>query len=130
MKGSTHRRCYCRDPHTGRPLGKKCPKLTHRKHGTYSVRQELPPRQDGARRSFSRAGYTTLKDAQNDLDHVRALIALAENDDPENLARIADLLEKVADEKAPLPNVEATRRRLNHGLDLTGRLTVGEWLDQ
>ncbi|MCI0383629.1 tyrosine recombinase XerC [Streptomyces sp. CNQ085] len=129
MKGSTHRRCYCRDPHTGRPLGKKCPKLAGRKHGTYSIRQELPPREDGARRSFSRAGYDTLKAAQTDLDHVRALLALPDADDPEDVERIAELLEQVADDKAPLPDVEEIRRKLNHGLDLTSRLTVGEWLD-
>ncbi|WP_030750851.1 site-specific integrase [Streptomyces sp. NRRL F-5135] len=129
MKGSTHRRCYCRDLHTGKPLGKKCPKLSSRKHGSYSIRQELPPREDGTRRSFSRAGYDSLKAAQADLDHVRALVGLADADDAEGLAQIAELLEKVADEKAPLPNVAATRRRLSHGLDLTNRLTVGEWLD-
>ncbi|MBY8866648.1 site-specific integrase [Streptomyces sennicomposti] len=129
MKGSTHRRCYCRDPETGKPLGKNCPKLSSRKHGSYSIRQELPSREDGTRRSFSRAGYDSLKAAQADLDHVRALLGLAESDDPEGLAHIAELLEKVADEKAPLPNVEETRRRLSHGLDLTSRLTVGEWLD-
>ncbi|MFD9717415.1 hypothetical protein [Streptomyces sp. NPDC059076] len=39
------------------------------------------------------------------------------------------LLELVADEKSPLPDIEATRRRLAHGLDLTSRLTVGDWLD-
>ncbi|OLZ62906.1 site-specific integrase [Streptomyces sp. IMTB 2501] len=129
MKGSTHRRCYCRDPHTGKPLGKKCPKLTSRKHGSYSIRQELPPREDGTRRSFSRAGYDSLKAAQADLDHVRALLGLVGVDDAEGLAQIAELLEKVAEEKAPLPDIEATRRRLSHGLDLTSRLTVGEWLD-
>ncbi|MFF3273144.1 tyrosine recombinase XerC [Streptomyces chrestomyceticus] len=129
MKGSTHRRCYCRDPHTGKPLGKKCPKLTNRKHGTYSIRQELPSREDGTRRSFSRAGYDSLKDAQADLDHVRALLGLADSDDAEGLDQVAELLEKVADEKAPLPDIEATRRRLSHGLDLTSRITVGEWLD-
>ncbi|MES4907985.1 MULTISPECIES: hypothetical protein [unclassified Streptomyces] len=53
----------------------------------------------------------------------------ARDDDTEGLAQIAELLEKVADEKAPLPDIEATRRRLSHGLDLTSRLTVGEWLD-
>lgn len=129
MKGSTHRRCYCRDPRTGKPLGKNCPKLTSRKHGSYSIRQELPPREDGTRRSFSRAGYDALKAAQADLDHVRALVGLAESDDPEGLAQIAELLELVADEKSPLPDIEATRRRLAHGLDLTSRLTVGDWLD-
>ncbi|GAA3911819.1 hypothetical protein GCM10023084_74860 [Streptomyces lacrimifluminis] len=46
MKGSTHRRCYCRDPETGKPLGKNCPKLSSRKHGSYSIRQELPPTED------------------------------------------------------------------------------------
>ncbi|MEU3985491.1 hypothetical protein AB0F77_36440, partial [Streptomyces sp. NPDC026672] len=112
MKGSTHRRCYCRDPHTGKPLGKKCPKLSSRKHGSYSIRQELPPREDGTRRSFSRAGYESLKDAQADLDHVRSLLALAEKDDPDSLQRLVDMLEEVAVEKAPLPAIEETRRFL------------------
>ncbi|MGW3560456.1 tyrosine-type recombinase/integrase [Streptomyces sp. NPDC000963] len=129
MKGSTHRRCYCRDPHTGKPLGKKCPKLAGRKHGSYSIRQELPPREDGTRRSFSRAGYESLKAAQADLDHVRALLALADTDDPDSLQRLVTLLEEVGDEKAPLPEIEETRRRLRAGLGLRGRLTVGEWLD-
>ncbi|MGW6460289.1 tyrosine-type recombinase/integrase [Streptomyces sp. NPDC055078] len=130
MKGSTHRRCYCRDPHTGKPLGKKCPKLTSRKHGSYSVRQELPPREDGTRRSFSRAGYDTLKTAQADLDHVRALLGLADTDDPEGMTLIAAMLEEIGDEKTPLPDVEETRRRLNAGQDLVGSLTVAEWLDR
>ncbi|MGW2642628.1 hypothetical protein [Streptomyces sp. NPDC001348] len=53
----------------------------------------------------------------------------ARDDDTEGLVQIAELLEKVADEKAPLPDIEATRRRPSHGLHLTSRLTVGEWLD-
>ncbi|MFI5620754.1 hypothetical protein [Streptomyces sp. NPDC051567] len=70
-----------------------------------------------------------MKAAQADLDHVRALVGLVESDDPEGLAHIAELLELVADEKSPLPDIEATRRRLAHGLGLTSRLTVGDWLD-
>lgn len=130
MKGSTHRRCYCRDPHTGKPLGKSCPKLTSRKHGSYSIRQELPPREDGTRRSFNRAGYESLKAAQADLDHARALLGLPDADDPEDIGRLVALLEQVADERAPLPDIEETRRRLKAGLNLTGRRTVGDWLDQ
>ncbi|MFF7155333.1 tyrosine-type recombinase/integrase [Streptomyces sp. NPDC008139] len=130
MKGSTHRRCYCRDAKTGKPLGKNCPKLTTWKHGSYSIRQELPPREDGTRRSFSRAGYDTLKAAQADLDHVRALLGLAESDDPEGIGLISAMLTEVSEEKAPLPDIEETRRRLKSGQDLIGRITVGEWLDQ
>lgn len=129
MKGSTHRRCYCRDPHTGKPLGKSCPKLTNRKHGSYSIRQELPPREDGARRSFSRAGYESLKAAQADLDRIRALLALVDQDDPDSTERLTAMLEEIADEKAPLPEPEETRRRLRAGLALRGTVTVGECLD-
>ncbi|MDH6577553.1 site-specific integrase [Kitasatospora sp. MAP5-34] len=128
MKGSTYHRCYCRDAETGKPLGKACPKRGSRKHCAYSIRQELPNKEDGTRRSFNRAGYESLKEAQEDLDHIRALLALGK-DEPDDLALIADLLEKVADEKSALPQIEETRRRLKSGVDLSGRLTVSEWLD-
>ncbi|MFF4686769.1 tyrosine recombinase XerC [Streptomyces sp. NPDC001307] len=130
MKGSTYRRCSCRDPKTGKELGASCPKRKGRKHGYYSIRQELPPRENGTRRSFSRAGYESLKDAQADLDHVRSLLALADKDDSDSLQRLVTMLEEVAAEKAPLPAIEETQRRLRAGLALRGSLTVGEWLDQ
>ncbi|MFD8594673.1 tyrosine-type recombinase/integrase [Kitasatospora sp. NPDC059646] len=128
MKGSTYHRCYCRDAETGKPLGKACPKAGSRKHGSYSIRQELPNSEDGTRRSFNRAGYETLKEAQADLDHVRGLLALGK-EDPDDLALVAELLVKVADEKAQLPDIEETRNRLKAGQDLSSRVTVGEWLD-
>ncbi|WP_066950774.1 tyrosine-type recombinase/integrase [Streptomyces lushanensis] len=130
MKGSTYRRCSCRDPKTGKELGTSCPKRNSRNHCTYSVRQELPPREDGSRRSFARGGYDSRKAAQADLDHVRALLGLAESDDPEGTELIAVMLAEVSREKAPLPDVEETRRRLSAGQNLIGSLTVSEWLDR
>ncbi|MET8592442.1 tyrosine-type recombinase/integrase [Streptomyces sp. NPDC005078] len=130
MKGSTYRRCSCRDPKTGRELGTSCPKRGTRNHCTYSIRQELPSREDGSRRSFARGGYSSLKAAQADLDHVRALLGLAEADDREGTELIAAMLAEVSSEKAPLPEVEETRRRLNSGQDLIGSLAVAEWLDR
>lgn len=130
MKGSTYRRCSCRDPKTGKELGTSCPKRNSRNHCTYSIRQELPPREDGSRRSFARGGYDSRKAAQADLDHVRALLGLAESDDPEGTELIAAMLSEVSREKTPLPDVEETRRRLNAGQDLIGSLTVSEWLDR
>jgi integrase len=40
VKGSTFRRCWCRDPETGRPytLASPCPKLNLRKHGKWYAR--------------------------------------------------------------------------------------------
>ncbi|WOI63908.1 tyrosine-type recombinase/integrase [Streptomyces fradiae] len=130
FKGSTYRRCSCRDPKTGKELGTSCPKRNSRNHCTYSIRQELPPREDGSRRSFARGGYGSLKAAQADLDHVRALLGLAEVDDPEGIQLVAAMLAEVSGEKLPLPDVEETRRRLRAGQDLIGSLAVAEWLDR
>ncbi|WP_019888337.1 tyrosine-type recombinase/integrase [Streptomyces purpureus] len=130
MKGSTYRRCSCRDPKTGKELGTSCPKRNSRNHYTYSIRQELPFREDGSRRSFARGGYTNVKAAQADLDHVRALLGLAKADDPEGIQLVAEMLAEVSGEKLPLPAVEETRRRLKAGQDLVGSLTVAEWLDR
>jgi hypothetical protein len=105
VKGSTYRRCYCRDE-GGRTLGKSCPQLSSRRHGVWAVRQELPPRADGGRRSFSRSGYATAKDAQADLDKVRALLDLAPGDDQEAQTKIGDLLEAVSKNK----NAPTSRR--------------------
>lgn len=129
MKGSTHRRCHCRDKETGKLLGSKCPKLKGKRHGTYSIRQELPATGEGKRRSFTRGGYPSLGDAQADLDQLRALLALAESDDDEGRERIVELLAKVAEDKAPLPELEETRRRFRTGQSLTTRIIMAEWLD-
>lgn len=130
MKGSTYRRCYCRGE-DGKPLGKACPQLSSRRHGVYAVRQELPPREDGTRRSFSRSGYESAKDAQGDLDAVRALLALPDNDDTEGQVKVGDLLEDISkDSKAPLPDLDQTRKRFNRGQSLVVRVTLGDWLDE
>ena len=129
MNGSTFRRCACRDPETEKQYGQSCPKLSQRRHGTWNLRQELPPRNDGSRRTFRRGGYASAKEAQQDLDQVRALLAIPDGDDDESRSRIAELLEHVAKEKLPLPAVEETRRKLQAGQALTSQLTVGDWLD-
>jgi integrase len=130
MKGSTYRRCYCRGD-DGKPLGKVCPKLSSRRHGTWAVRQELPPRADGSRRSFSRAGYETSKKAQADLDAVRALLDIPAEDDTDGQVTIGDLLEAVSkDKKAPLPDLEQTKKQFQAGLSLTAQMTVEAWLDE
>lgn len=130
MKGSTYRRCYCRDEN-GRVLGKSCPQLSSRRHGVWAVRQELPPREDGSRRSFSRSGYATAKDAQGDLDKVRALLDLPDSDDTDAQTKVGDLLEGVSNGKdAPLPELAEIRRRLVHGQKLTSSMTVGDLLDE
>lgn len=58
MKGTTFKRCSCRDPHSGRRLGRTCPQLRRpgggwsRSHGGWHAQIELPPRADGSRRTL------------------------------------------------------------------------------
>ncbi|MET8063858.1 tyrosine-type recombinase/integrase [Micromonospora sp. NPDC005313] len=129
MRGSVFRRCACRDPETGKQYGQSCPKLNQRRHGTWGVRQELPPDAGGDRRTFRRSGYTSATEAQADLDAVRALLALPEVDDEDSRQRMGDLLERVAANREPLPDLEETRRKFRSGQSLTARITVGEFLD-
>lgn len=130
MKGSTYRRCYCRGD-DGKVLGKACPQLSSKRHGVYAVRQELPPREDGTRRSFSRSGFENAKKAQETLDAVRALLAIPDGDDADGQVLVGDLLEEVSkDAKAPLPDLEQTRKRFNRGQSLVVHTTVGDWLEE
>ncbi|WP_414168414.1 tyrosine-type recombinase/integrase [Streptoverticillium reticulum] len=129
MTGSTFKRCACRNPETGKQYGQSCPKLTQKRHGLWNVRQELPLREDGTRRTFRRSGYTSKNDAQNDLDRIRTLLKIPGNDDAEGRVRIGDLLEAVASGKEPIPDYEETKRKFGTGQSLTVHTTVGEWLE-
>lgn len=129
MKESVYRRCGCRDPESRKQLGAKCPQLESRRHGTYAIRLELPPRKDGGRRSFNRSGYVSQDAAVTNRDRVRALLDIPDTDDDEGLGKIADLLDGL-DRKAPLPDYDETKRRFRTGQVLASKTTVGDWLDQ
>ncbi len=49
MAGHVTKRCNCRDS-VGKKLGKSCPLLEKRDHGSWWVRYEAPPDADGMRR--------------------------------------------------------------------------------
>lgn len=73
MKGSTFRRCGCRDPKTGRkyPEG-KCPRLGSRKradrdHGNWWGRFDAPRGADGKRRQIRIGPYDHEKEAEDAL---------------------------------------------------------------
>ena len=93
------------------------------------MRQEVHPDADGNRRQYRRTGFDTSKDAQKELDHVRALLALAGEDEPEDRARVSDMIMLCQKERSSLPDTENTARLLRSGFSLTSRTTVGEWLD-
>jgi integrase len=66
-----YKACSCRDPETGRLLGKKCPDLGKRDHGKWYARYEAPKTADGKRRQPRIGPYDREKDCKDAL--VKAL---------------------------------------------------------
>ncbi|WP_053650516.1 site-specific integrase [Streptomyces sp. XY431] len=127
--GTISRRCRCTNPGTGKEYGASCPKLkSNRRHGVWTVFQELEPDQEGRRRRFRRGGFETSTKAQEELDKVRALLSIPDEDDAWAQLQMSDLLESCLKEKAPLPDYDEVRRRVATGQPLNTKITVGEWL--
>ncbi|MFJ1653659.1 tyrosine-type recombinase/integrase [Streptomyces sp. NPDC088337] len=125
--GGISKRCECRDQ-DGKRLGASCPDLKKRAHGKHRVAQELPEAQDGTRRRFQRTGYDTVKEAQTDLDRIRAILDLA-GDDEDDQRRVGDLLAEVQTARAAIPDPTEVSRKLGVGVPLDGKTLVGDWLD-
>lgn len=124
--GGITKRCECRGA-DGKRLGTNCPQLSKRSHGNHELHQELPPDGDGRRRRFRRTGYASVKDAQSDLDKVRAILDLP-GDDEDAASRVGDLLQNVMRDRLDIPDASEVSRRIGVGVPLDGAMTVGEWL--
>ncbi|WP_060881739.1 tyrosine-type recombinase/integrase [Streptomyces scabiei] len=125
--GGISKRCECRGP-DGKRLGSKCLDLSKRSHGKPRVSQELPEDADGGRRRFQRTGYADVKEAQKDLDRIRAILDLA-GDDEDGLRRVGDLLADLQKTRGPIPEPTEVSRKLGVGVPLDGKMLVGDWLD-
>ncbi|HEY1621752.1 MAG TPA: tyrosine-type recombinase/integrase [Streptosporangiaceae bacterium] len=67
MKGTTIKRCACRDPETHKQLGARCPKLKGKSHGAWWARYDAPPSADGKRRRAAIGPFRTKKLADDAL---------------------------------------------------------------
>ncbi|MFD7428443.1 tyrosine-type recombinase/integrase [Streptomyces sp. NPDC059818] len=99
--------------------------MSKRTHGTHEVHQELPPTEENTRRRFRRTGYATVKDAQNDLDKLRKILDLP-GEDEDAARRVGDLLQAVMRGRKPIPDASDVQRRLGVGIDLEGKMTMGQ----
>lgn len=68
MRGSVYLRCFCRDPDTQRPLGRKCPKLRVKGHAAgWFYRYDAPRDPGGKRRQPEVGPFPTQREAQDAL---------------------------------------------------------------
>ena len=110
--GATFKRCYCKDPVTGKELGAGCPDLGSRRHdrGTWSYKIRLDVTgKDG--RQLKRGGFDREADASAAMDKVRDLVKLAGDDDRAR-RKIGDLIFEKSARGGELPAVDDVRRRL------------------
>lgn len=135
--GTISKRCGCADADTGKKLGATCPQLRRAngswnpRHGTWQYRLELPPESSGKRRMpLRRGGFPTQVIAQADCDHARALLTIAEPDDPVMLGEIIDCIHRAVKTYGALPAEHEVRRRVHAGQPLSEHLTVADWLEQ
>src|SRR5258708_34640112 len=70
MKGSTYRRCWCRDPETSKYYGNRCPRLKSTKHGNWYARYEEEGIA-GKRRQPVLGPFKTKKEAEDELAAAR-----------------------------------------------------------
>ncbi|MEV6986768.1 tyrosine-type recombinase/integrase [Sphaerisporangium sp. NPDC051017] len=138
-KGTTFKTCACKEPATGKRLGKTCPRLRRphgdggqrwsTTHGSWGYQLELPAHADGKRRSpLRRSGFATLEDAEAELDHARGLLAL--DNDPAVRRQIIKLMLSVLKDIKRLPDTEEVRRKVRTRQDLNRHITVAEWLEE
>ena len=92
MKGSTFKRCGCREelpdgkPGSGKPLGDKCPALGKSSHGSWFYRADIGPDPlTGKRREQRKGGFRTAKEAQSALAQVVAAVSTGEHRHDERL---------------------------------------------
>jgi len=131
-EGSVYKRCYCKDPATGRRLGGQCPKLRRAggawspNHGTWGYQLELPTPAGQRRRQLRPSGFDSRDDAIAERNQARALLDLA-GDDAHLRLQIADLLlHRPAG--TPLPDPDTVARRIRAGVPATIATTTAEYL--
>ena len=108
--GATFKRCYCKDPATGKELGGACPDLDKRRHGTWCLKIRLDTTAQD-KRQLKRSGYGRETDASTALGTIGDLVKLA-GDDERARRKIGDLIFEKSARGGELPAVEDVRRRL------------------
>ncbi|SIO87412.1 Integrase [Nocardiopsis sp. JB363] len=100
----------------------RCPKLRRQggafnpRHGDCDCQLELPRTSEGKRRQARRAGLESQEQAWEKLDHLKALLELAQGE-PDLEVQIADLIQNALKARTRFPSVAEVRARSGAGAD-------------
>ena len=136
MRGTTYKRCHCRNPETGKVFGQACRKLRRTdgswnpSHGSWQSQIDLPARANGSRRMVRRGGFASQTEADASLAPIRDALAVPDPGDTPALTRIGDLIENAAKKGEAVPPAAQIRRLLRLDYTADAIPTTGDWLDQ
>lgn len=126
--GSTFKRCGCTDPVTGKALGKDCPKLRQRGHGSWTYAIDLPPGEGGRRRYRRKGGFDTQRDAQAALDELRARVRIDDEYDPTSTLTVAAWLDHWLSEKAKDTGSSAAGKKVRRSTARSYQIHIERYL--
>lgn len=121
-KWSTPKRCNCKDAN-GKELGRNCPKLSRRHHGTVGYSTRIPT--TSGVRELRRFGFATKSEADKAAVQMWDLIKLG-GADAGTRQRIGDFIFRATARGGQLPSVEEVRRRLGLRRELDASETFSE----
>jgi integrase len=96
MGGSTFKRCSCRNPDTGEPLGVACPRLRQARHGSWYYQLRV-----GRGKLHRKGGFASQATADAALDELRQRLADSDSAPDEDIT-VADWLDFwIAEKRKP-----------------------------
>jgi integrase len=105
MAGTTFKRCSCRKPGTGEPLGQACPRLRQAKHGSWYYQLRL------GRKSLRRkGGFPTQAAAETALEELRQRLQV--DDDEPSDTTVAEWLDFWIAEKSKRAGASAAGKKI------------------
>ncbi len=102
MKGSVYKRCGCRDPQSGRKIGRSCPRLDRSDHGAWWFLHDVPPGQDGRRRRTMGGPFPTRGIAETELAKALARLHTGGHTDTDRELTVARYLDDWMEGKVKL----------------------------
>lgn len=132
-QGGVFKRCSCINPDTGGQWGQACPVLRpggawSQDHGSWYYRHELPRDPHGARRPLRRGGFATQDEAQQELDHLRELLALINTKDADAVEQAVAVIKNGVGPDASRSEIDQVDGCPDGAVMPGHQPTVGEWL--
>jgi len=126
MNGSTYRSCSCRDTNRHK-LGKACPKLKDRHHGSWAYVIDLPAGLDSKRNQLRRSGFPTKTKAGEAMDEVIQRLDQGQKiNDRESVAEYLDAWLKAKRRLRPTTRRSYVEHIEHHFKPLLGHLRIEE----